>query len=81
MERREYLVREHANVSAIRVGHRNDVEYPAMAPSEAWVERGNLRAVVKGGANPAQVARIDRAAKVELSETVFSAIAAELLAK
>lgn len=36
---------------------------------------------MKGGARPAQVGRIDRAAKVELSETTFAAIASELLAK
>ena len=56
-------------------------EYPAMALSEARTERDKLRALVKGGANPAQVARIDRAAIVERSETTFSAIASELLAK
>lgn len=56
-------------------------EYPAMALSEARAERDKLRALVKGGANPAQVARIDRAAIVERSETTFSAIATELLAK
>ena len=56
-------------------------EYPAMALSEARAERDKLRALVKGGANPAQVARIDRAAIVERSETTFSAIASELLAK
>ena len=47
-------------------------EYPAMALSEARAERDKLRALVKGGANPAQVARIDRAAIVERSETTFS---------
>ena len=56
-------------------------EYPAMGLSEARAERDKLRALVKGGANPAQVARIDRAAIVERSETTFSAIATELLAK
>lgn len=56
-------------------------EYPAMALSEARAERDKLRALVKGGANPAQVARIDRAAIVERSETTFSAIASELLTK
>ncbi len=56
-------------------------EYPAMALSEARAERDRLRALVQGGANPAQVARIDRAAIVERSETTFAAIASELLAK
>lgn len=56
-------------------------EYPAMALSEARAERDKLRSLVKGGASPAQVARIDRAATVERSETTFAAIASELLAK
>ena len=56
-------------------------DYPRMSLTEARAERDRLRALVKGGANPAQVARIDRAAKVERAETTFAAVAAELLAK
>jgi integrase len=56
-------------------------DYPVMSLTEARAERDRLRALVKGGANPAQVARIDRAAKVERAETTFAAVAAELLAK
>ena len=56
-------------------------DYPGMSLTEARAERDRLRALVKGGANPAQVARIDRAAKVERAETTFAAVAAELLAK
>jgi integrase len=56
-------------------------DYPGMSLVEARAERDRLRALVKGGANPAQVARIDRAAKVERAETTFAAVAAELLAK
>ena len=52
-----------------------------MSLTEARAERDRLRALVKGGANPAQVARIDRAAMVERAETTFAAVAAELLAK
>lgn len=56
-------------------------EYPAMSLAEARAERDRLRALVRGGGNPAHAARIERAAKVERSETTFGAIAAELLVK
>lgn len=36
-------------------------EYPAMSLGEARAERDRLRALVKGGANPAHVARVERA--------------------
>ncbi len=56
-------------------------EYPIMSLGEARAERDRLRALVKGGANPAQVARIERAAQTERAESTFSAIAIELLEK
>jgi len=56
-------------------------EYPAMSLGEARVERDRLRALVRGGADPAQVARVERAAKAEQSESTFGAIAEELLTK
>lgn len=56
-------------------------EYPAMSLSEARAERDRLRALVRGGANPAQVARLERANKAEQAETTFGVIAAELLTK
>ncbi|MFT3761519.1 MAG: integrase arm-type DNA-binding domain-containing protein [Pseudoxanthomonas sp.] len=56
-------------------------EYPLMTLAEARAERDRLRALVKGGANPAQVARTERAAKQERAATTFAAVAAELLAK
>ncbi len=56
-------------------------EYPAMGLAEARSERERLRALVKGGGNPANAARIERAAKIEQAETTFGAIATELLAK
>ncbi|HDS1299522.1 TPA: tyrosine-type recombinase/integrase [Stenotrophomonas maltophilia] len=56
-------------------------EYPIMSLGEARAERDRLRALVKGGANPAQVARIERAAQTECAESTFSAIAIELLEK
>ncbi|CAN4280780.1 integrase arm-type DNA-binding domain-containing protein [Pseudoxanthomonas sp. LjRoot125] len=56
-------------------------EYPVMGLSEARAERDRLRALVRGGGNPAHAARIERAAKLERSEATFGAIAAELLVK
>lgn len=56
-------------------------EYPIMSLGEARAERDRLRALVKGGANPAQVARIERAAQTERAESTFSALAIELLEK
>ena len=56
-------------------------EYPAMGLAEARAERDRLRALVKGGGNPAQIARSERAAKVEQAEATFGAIATEFLAK
>ena len=56
-------------------------EYPAMGLADARAERDRMRALVKGGANPAHVARVERAAQAERAETTFGAVAAELLAK
>ncbi|MGH8108603.1 MAG: tyrosine-type recombinase/integrase [Arenimonas sp.] len=56
-------------------------EYPGMSLIEARAEHEKLRALVKGGANPAQVARIERAVRTEQSESTFLVIATELLAK
>ena len=56
-------------------------EYPAMGLAEARAERDRLRALVRGGGNPANVARVERAAKVERAETTFGAIATEFLNK
>jgi integrase len=56
-------------------------EYPVMGLAEARSERDRLRALVKGGGNPALAARIERAAKIEQVETTFGAIATELLGK
>ncbi|HET7268811.1 MAG TPA: integrase arm-type DNA-binding domain-containing protein [Oleiagrimonas sp.] len=56
-------------------------EYPSMTLKEARDERDRLRTLVKGGGNPALVARLERAAQVEQSATTFGAIALELLEK
>ena len=50
-----------------------------MGLAEARAERDRLRALVRGGGNPANVARVERAAKVERAETTFGAIATEFL--
>lgn len=56
-------------------------EYPMMSLSDARAERDRMRALVKGGANPAHVARVERAAQIERAETTFAAVALEHLAK
>ncbi|RAP56863.1 integrase arm-type DNA-binding domain-containing protein [Oleiagrimonas sp. MCCC 1A03011] len=56
-------------------------EYPEMSLMEARRERDKQRALLKGGANPAHAARIERAAQFESAETTFGAIALELLSK
>ena len=56
-------------------------EYPMMGLAEARAERDRLRALVRGGGNPAQIARIERAAKVKQAEATFGAIATEFLLK
>lgn len=56
-------------------------EYPAVTLADARAERDRMRALVKGGANPAHVARAERALKVERANTTFGAIGLELLAK
>lgn len=52
-----------------------------MSLADARAERERPRALVKGGANPAHAAKIERAARVERAEATFGAIAAELLLK
>lgn len=56
-------------------------EYPAMSLAEARAERERLRALLKAGANPAHVARVERANHAERSANTFGAIALELLDK
>ena len=56
-------------------------EYPMMGLADARAERDRMRALVKGGANPGHVTRVERAAQVERAETTFAAVAIELLAK
>lgn len=56
-------------------------EYPAVSLAEARAERDKARALLKGGANPAQVVRIQRAAQIEDAGNTFKAMADELLEK
>ncbi|MBB4131489.1 Arm DNA-binding domain-containing protein [Xanthomonas sp. 3075] len=56
-------------------------EYPALSLMQARAERDKLRMLLKGGANPAHVARIERAVQAERVNTTFGTIALELLAK
>ena len=56
-------------------------EYPAVSLAEARGERDKARALLKGGADPSLVARIQRAAQVEQAGTTFALVAGELLEK
>lgn len=71
-----YRYRHAGQASMITLG-----EYPAMGLADARAERDRLRAMVRSGANPAHVARIERATKAEQSATTFGAIGLELLEK
>ncbi len=56
-------------------------DYPATGLAEARAERDRLRALVRAGANPAHVARAERAAKAEQAANTFGSIGLELLEK
>lgn len=56
-------------------------EYPTMSLQAARLERDRLRAMLRGGANPAQVAKAEKAAHGERVSTTFVAIGLEFLAK
>jgi len=71
-----YRYRSGGKASMVALG-----EYPAVSLAQARGERDRMRALVKGGANPAHVARIERAAKIERTNTTFGMIGLELLAK
>lgn len=71
-----YRYRHAGKASMITIG-----EYPMMSLAEARTEREKLRALLKGGANPAQVARVERAKQAEHAANTFGAVALELLDK
>ena len=56
-------------------------EYPVMSLAEARAERDKARAMVKGGANPAHVAKSERAARLEKTEATFQSVGLEFIAK
>ena len=56
-------------------------EYPTLSLMQARAERDKLRALLKGGANPAHVARAERAVQAERANSTFGSIGLELLAK
>lgn len=69
-----YRYRHAGKASMLTIG-----EYPMVSLAQARAERDKARALVKGGANPVQVAKIQRAAKAEEAANTFAAIAEELL--
>jgi integrase len=71
-----YRYRYLGNASIVTMG-----EYPALSLMEARAERDRLRALLKGGANPAHVAKAQRAALADHAANTFGAIALELLDK
>jgi len=56
-------------------------EYPSTSLQQARAERDRLRALLRGGANPAQVARVERAAHADRAQSTFGSIGLELLEK
>ncbi|WEN15734.1 integrase arm-type DNA-binding domain-containing protein [Rhodanobacter sp. AS-Z3] len=71
-----YRYRHAGSASIITLG-----EYPFMSLAEARAERDKARALLRGGANPAYVARAQRALQAEHTANTFEAIATEFLAK
>ena len=56
-------------------------EYPTMSLAEARAERDKARALVKSGASPAHIAKIERATRLEKAGNTFASVALEFLAK
>ena len=56
-------------------------EYPAVSLMEARSQRDRMRALLKGGTNPALVRRSEKAARIEQVASTFGAVGLELLAK
>ena len=56
-------------------------EYPAVSPAQTRGERDKARALLRGGADPSLVAKIQRAAQVEKDGNTFALVAGELLEK
>lgn len=71
-----YRYRHAGQASMITLG-----EYPTMGLADARAERDRLRALVRSGANPAHVARVERITKAGQAATTFGAVGLELLEK
>lgn len=71
-----YRYRHSGQASMITLG-----EYPTMGLADARAERDRLRALVRSGANPAHVARVERITKAGQGATTFGAVGLELLEK
>jgi integrase len=71
-----YRFRHAGKASIVTLG-----EYPAMSLAVARAERDKARAVVRGGASPAQVAKSERAARMEKAGNSFLSVAMEFIAK
>lgn len=71
-----YRYRHAGQPSMITLG-----EYPTMGLADARAERDRLRALVRSGANPAHVARVERATKAGQAATTFGAVGLEFLEK
>lgn len=56
-------------------------EYPAISLAEARAERDKARALVKSGTNPVQIAKAERAAKLDRASNTFASVALEFLTK
>ena len=69
-----YRYRHAGQASMITLG-----EYPTMGLADARAERDRLRALVRSGANPAHVARVERITKAGQAATTFGAVGLELL--
>jgi integrase len=71
-----YRFRYASKASIITLG-----EYPTMSLADARIERDKARALVKGGANPAHAAKVERAIRMEKVGNTFISVALEFIAK
>lgn len=71
-----YRFRHLGKASIVTLG-----EYPAMSLAEARAGRDKARAVVRGGASPAHVAKAERAVQMVKASNSFLTVALEFIAK
>jgi hypothetical protein len=65
-----YRFRHVGNASIASLG-----EYPSISLAEARAERDKARMLVEGGTNPAHVAKIEHAARLEQASNTFASVA------